>query len=150
MYKPLRGFKLSRQDLITLNELLQQLATEAAMLETADYTKSEEETKEKFDSDKKLVQSLFNVHVRVETESGAVFSQNRGTILQGPDMPQKVTAVEFNTGYSFGKGQTGMLETRLMYSSTFVAVLHLVSTCNQTMRRQTIVRLLWWERTRTG
>ncbi len=90
-----------RQDLITLNELLQQLATEAAMLETADYTKSEEETKEKFDSDKKLVQSLFNVHVRVETESGAVFSQNRGTILQGPDMPQKVTAVEFNTGYQF-------------------------------------------------
>lgn len=53
MYKPLRGFKLSRQDLITLNELLQQLAREAATLETADYTKSEEETEEKFKADKK-------------------------------------------------------------------------------------------------
>lgn len=106
MYKPLRGFKLSRQDLTTLNELLQQLASEAATLETADYTKSEEETKEKFEADKKLVHNLFNVHVRIETESGAVFSQSGGSIFQRPDMPQKVTAVEFNTGYLFRERAT--------------------------------------------
>jgi len=101
MFKPLRGYRLSLQDSRDLNELLKELSSEAGELEIVDYVKGVDETQEKFESDKQFARSLFNIYVRIEAASGAIFSQSEGSIFHRPDMPRQVTGMEFDTNYAF-------------------------------------------------
>lgn len=101
MYKPLRGYKFSRQDLKDLNVLLKELAKEAGNLEVSVYTKTIDQTLEEFEADKKLIKDLFDIHVQVEIATGAVLSQRGEAIFDRPDMPRAITGVEFDTAYIF-------------------------------------------------
>lgn len=99
--KPLRGCALSREDLLQLYQLLQSLVDEAGDLEVLDYQVGEGQTDVQLQETKDLVKDMFKVFVRIETEKGATTSQASEDVFTKPDMPVKVSRIEFDGGFIF-------------------------------------------------
>lgn len=97
----LRGYAFSKEDLISLYELLQGQADDAATLQTAKWVRQEDQSPEDFESNVLAARALFRVFVRIETRNGETTSQGSDEVLRVPDLPRDVTRVEYDSGFLF-------------------------------------------------
>lgn len=100
-YTPLRGFAVSRDDLLKLYRLLQQLADEAGEKEVATFTLGEGQTQKNLQKSIDAAKSLFKVVVKIETEKQDILSQSSEEIFKNPDFPENISRIEFDTGSAF-------------------------------------------------